>query len=111
MKKNLDEHVSELKAWAVEDEEKRGFIILAIEDVNQTDTGHEVACTAGVFGSDMLITSSLAEAFDDEENPVGKAIKKAIMYQATKKIMSSLSESHKDKAEENVEHEVDKYVN
>ena len=100
MKKNLDEIVKNLRDWSEENQEKRAFMILAVENVTEGNEGDaEFACTAGVCGSDMIITTSLADAFADEENPVGGAIKKAIKFAALKAISKQMDEMLEDKEE------------
>jgi hypothetical protein len=111
MKQNLDEIVKNLREWSEDNQEKRAFVILAVENVKEGDEGDaELACTAGVCGSDMIVTTSLADAFADEENPVGNAIKKAIKFAALKAIskqMDEILENESEEESENAEQETE----
>lgn len=106
MKKNLDEIAKNLRDWSEENQEKRALLLLAIENVRESDKDSEFACTAAVCGSDMILTTSLANAFEDDENPVGNAMKKAIKFAALKAIskqMDKILESENEEESENAE--------
>lgn len=93
---NINEISKVLYDWGNENQEKRAFVILAIEEVNANDENKEFSCTAGVCGSDAVLVESLANAFESEDNPVGNVIKKAIKMTALKAIAKAMDEAISD---------------
>lgn len=93
---NINEVSKVLYDWGNENQEKRAFVILAIEEVNADDENKEFSCTAGVCGSEAVLVESLANAFETEDNPVGSIIKKAIKMTALKAIAKAMDEAISD---------------
>lgn len=110
MTKDISEIIKDLQTWQDADDANRGYIILTTECVGGNETGKEFACSAGVNGREDIIMGVVSNAFEDDENPVGKVMKKGIMFQAVKSIMTRNAQDGSEVVETDLTRELRKDV-